>query len=287
MDEKISLVIFTDPMMGLSYECEPIMRKIETHFANRVEFDYVMSGLVRDVYELVDPDELALGKDVAIDRYNARLADVYRAEEALGGLPINMTNFALFSTTETSSDPLNIAFKAAQIVDAARAERFLYRLRFATVAECRPTTKLTEILRVAIQCGIDSKKFLAAFNDGRAEKNFRADLEICRRLEIHSLPSYLIQFKSRGALIQNLVGYETFAQVFAELSGIRPTPPPKTLDAVRELLRRRVLVSPIELREAFGFDDVEQVRRFIAPLIDSGEIKLVGVDGGRFIEWEV
>ena len=41
---------FTDPMMGLSYECEPIFRKLETHFPGRIEFIYVMSGLVRNVY---------------------------------------------------------------------------------------------------------------------------------------------------------------------------------------------------------------------------------------------
>ncbi|MBR6889302.1 MAG: hypothetical protein IKN16_12805 [Selenomonadaceae bacterium] len=52
MDEKITLVTFTDPMMGLSYECEPIFRKLETHFDGKIEFHYVMSLLVRDVYEL-------------------------------------------------------------------------------------------------------------------------------------------------------------------------------------------------------------------------------------------
>ena len=90
MDEKITLVTFTDPMMRLSYECEPVFRKIETHFAGKINFHYVMSGLVRDVYELVDPDDLKIGKDVAIKNYNEKLAEIYRMEENLGGLPINM-----------------------------------------------------------------------------------------------------------------------------------------------------------------------------------------------------
>lgn len=47
MDDKISLVTFTDPMMGLSYECEPIFRKLETHFAGRIDFHYVMSQIGR------------------------------------------------------------------------------------------------------------------------------------------------------------------------------------------------------------------------------------------------
>ena len=52
MDKKITLVTFTDPMMGLSYEYEPIFRKLETHFGGKIEFHYVMSLLIRDVYEL-------------------------------------------------------------------------------------------------------------------------------------------------------------------------------------------------------------------------------------------
>lgn len=288
MTEKISLVTFTDPMMGLSYECEPIFRKIETHFAGRVEFNFVMSGLVRNVYELITPDELKFGREAAIKLYNARLAEIYRTEENLGSLPINMTGFSLFSTTETSSDPLNIAYKAAQIVDSTKSAEFLYRLRYATIVECRPTTKLAEILKVVEKTGLDVKKFLAAYNDG-AEKNFQADLQICRRLGIHSLPSYLIQFKSQGALVQNLIGYETFVQIFDELSGglIKPVSPQKNLETLRGLLKNHPLISPIELREAFDFNDTNDVIKFIEPLINSGEIKIFDVPRGWFIETEV
>ena len=32
--DKIVIVTFTDPMMGLSYECKSIFRKLETNFAD-------------------------------------------------------------------------------------------------------------------------------------------------------------------------------------------------------------------------------------------------------------
>ena len=286
MDEKIILVTFTDPMMGLSYECEPIFRKLETHFVGKIEFHFVMSLLVRDVCDFVDPEDLKVGKDFAIKNYNARLAEIYRTEENLGGLPINMDGFELFSVNENSSRPLNLAYKAAQIANPDKADVFLYNLRFATVVECRPTTRLQEILKVVVKTGLDIKNFLAAFNDGRAEKNLQADLEICRRLGIHSLPSYLIQFKEQGALAQSLLDCKTFAKIFSDLSGgkIQPVPPEKNLETLRALLEKHPLISPIELREAFGFDNTEQVEKFIAPLIDSGEIKFVDAGRGRFIE---
>ena len=219
MDEKITLVTFTDPMMGLSYECEPIFRKLETHFAGKIDFRYVMSGLVRDVYELVNPADLKISKELAIKNYNEKLAEIYRMEENLGGLPINMDGFSLFSVNETSSDPLNIAYKAAQISNPDKADLFLYNLRFATIVECLPTTKLQEILKVAIKSELNIKKFLAAYNDGSAERAFKSDLAIRDRLNIHSLPSYLVQYKDKGALIQNLVDYNGFVKIFSDFAG--------------------------------------------------------------------
>lgn len=286
MDEKISLVTFTDPMMGLSYECEPILRKLETHFAGKIDFHFVMSLLVRDVYEFVDPDDLKFGKEVAIKNYNARLAEIYRTEENLGGLPINMDSFELFSVNETSSKPLNLAYKAAQIVDAEKADRLLYNLRYATIVECRPTTRLQEILKVVVKSGLDVKKFFAAYNDDRAEKNLQADLNICQRLGIHSLPSYLIQYKSQGALVQSLLGYKIFTKIFSDLSDgkIKPIPPQKNIETLRTLIEKHPLISSIELREAFGFDDTAQVRNFIVPLVSSGEIKIIDAGRGWFIE---
>ena len=284
MTEKISLVTFTDPMMGLSYECEPILRKLETHFPDKIEFHYVMCVLVRDVYEFVTPEEMTLGNEAAIKSYNARLAEIYKSEENLGGLPINMTDFKLFSVTETSSKPLNVAYKAAQISDADKAENFLYNLRYATIVDCRPTTKLAEILKVAVKTGLDVKKFLAAYNDGRAEKNLQADLQRCLQLDIQALPNYLIQYKSKGALARDLIGYETFVRLIDELSDVKPVSPEKNLETLRRLLNRHPLISSMELREAFDFDDVEQVKNFIAPLVDSGEIKIIDAGRGWFAE---
>lgn len=281
---KIVIVTFTDPMMGLSYECEPIFRKLETHFAEKIEFRYVMSGLVRDVYEFVDPDDLKRGKEFAIRNYNARLAQIYESEENLGGLPINMTGFELFSTTETSSAPLNVAYKAVQMISPEKSEEFLYRLRFATIVECKPTTRLPEILKVVIKTGLDVKKFLAVYNDGSAEKFFKSDLALCEKLEIHSLPSYLIQFQSKGALIRGLAGFSDFAGVIDDLSGFKPFPPEKNLEMLRALTKKHPLISPIEIREAFDFQNTDEVQKFIAPLVDSGELAIKQVPRGWFVE---
>lgn len=121
MGGKITVTVFTDPMMGLSYESEPIMERLQKEYAGRIEFRYVMSLLVKDVSDFMTPEERAMGPEAGIQRYCMRLAGIYKSEEAIGGLPINMEGFRLFDAAHRSSRPLCLAYKAAQLTDPGKA----------------------------------------------------------------------------------------------------------------------------------------------------------------------
>ena len=58
--EKVILTIFTDPMMGLSYESEPIMDRLQKEYGDIIEFRNVMALLVRDISDFMTPEERAL-----------------------------------------------------------------------------------------------------------------------------------------------------------------------------------------------------------------------------------
>ena len=203
MGDKIVLTTFTDPMMGLSYESEPIMEHLAKDYAGRIEFRYVMSVLVRDVADFMTPAERTLPPDEGIRRYCERLAKIYKSEENIGGLPINMEGFCLFDAEHRSSRPLCLAYKAAQLADPEKADAFLTELRHATVLDCRPTTHREEILAVVRKTGISEERFLGAFQDGRTEYALEQDLSLTQRLGIHSLPSYWIQYREKGVLLQS------------------------------------------------------------------------------------
>ena len=147
MNKKINIVTFTDSMMGLSYESEPVFRKLD------------------------------------------------------------MTDFHLFSVDDTSSLPLNLAYKAVQLVDTEKADLFLYNLRYATIVECRPTTQMKEILKVVEKTDVDVGEFLKHFNGDTAQSALKLDLQFAQRLAIRTLPAYLIEYNGEGSLIQDLIGY--------------------------------------------------------------------------------
>ena len=218
MDEKIIITVFTDPMMGLSYESEPVRERLEAAFGGKIAFEYVMSLFVRDVADFMLPEELALGRAEGIARYNKRLSAIYKSEEKIGGLPINMDGFSLFSAEHPSSLPLNLAFHAAKIAAPEKADDFLHNLRRATIVETRMTTRTEELAAVAEKTGIDRARFLSAFEGEEAKAALEKDLALTKRLGIRGLPAYLVSCGKKSVLIKGLAQYEHFVTAIGEVS---------------------------------------------------------------------
>ena len=285
MREKIIVTTFTDPMMGLSWECEPLFRKLETHFAGQIEFRTAMALLVRDARDFMTPDELAMEPVEGIRRYNARLAKIYESEEPISGMPINMTGFRLFDVAHTTLVPLNLAYHAAKLTDAKSAERFLYNLRYAAIVDCRPTTQTEELLAVARKTGIDVDMFLRHFRDGSAQATLEEDLRLVRSMGIRSLPAYLLQYGEKAMLLRSF-DYCDFVSVIEELTDgeITPKAVQPTVEGLRKLLLAHPLISSIELREAFNLTDTNTVRELVQPLVDAKEIKIEEFYHGWFIQ---
>lgn len=211
MEENIIVTVFTDPMMGLSYESEPIMDRLRQEYGEKIKFRYVMSLLVRDVLDFMTPEEKAMEPAAGINRYCKRLAGIYKSEEAIGGLPINMDGFRLFDPHHRSSKPLNLAYKAAQLADHEKADSFLVALRHATVRECLPTTHFDIILQIVRKVGINEAAFIRYYNDGSAATALKEDLDYAHSFAIHSLPAYLIQYQGKGLLMQSFL-YQDFTR---------------------------------------------------------------------------
>lgn len=179
-----------------------------------------MRVLVRDVSDFMTPEERTMEPETGVRRYCKRLAQIYKSEESIGGLPIHMEGFRLFNAEHRSSRPLCLAYKAAQLAAPDKADAFLTALRHATVLDCRPTTHEEEILRVVRKTGIDEASFAAHFHDGSAEATLEQDLAFTRSLGIRSLPTYLIQYRNQALMLQSF-DYRDFDRAITRLTADR------------------------------------------------------------------
>lgn len=205
--QHISLTLFSDPMMGLAYECEPTLDRFAAHYGGALEQRHAMVVLVRDVADFMTGEERALPPVEGLARYNARLAQIHLDEETIGGLPMNMEDFCLFDTNHRTSEPLCLAFEAARIASPGRAEAYLRVVRRATIVEGCQTTRDDVLREVARKTGIDLEAFDRALVGGSAAAALRSDMETATRVGVSSLPALLLHAGNAVVLTSPLVGY--------------------------------------------------------------------------------
>ena len=169
-----------------------------------------MSVLVRDVNDFMTPEERALPPEIGIPRYNQRLASIYKSEEYIGHLPMNMEDFHLFDSQHRSSRPLCLAYHAAKLAAPDKAEQFLINLRAATVLQNRPTTHQDVILEIVSETGIDEAAFMDHFLNGSANVELEEDQRFSQRLGIHALPTYLLSYGGHGWILPFIANKDEF-----------------------------------------------------------------------------
>ncbi|HGO5855185.1 TPA: DsbA family protein [Mannheimia haemolytica] len=266
--KQVKIYNFTDPMMGLSYESEPFFRQLDTHFGDKVALEFVMGGLVRDVADFMIGDDFKDGKDHAFKRYNARLAKIYEAEQVISGMPIKMDRLALFDETHTSSLPLNLAFKAVEIISPHLAEPFLYRLRFATIVEQRMTTDERVLADVATQTGIAKEAFFKAYHSDTVKHALQNDFDLRAKWGIRALPAYLFCYGDRQILKTGVLDFDGFASIIRQISDgqIVPTKPTLNTATLQHFVQKRPLVSLTEIRYAFDLADNQTVLEWLGKI---------------------
>ena len=96
----------------------------------------------------------------------------------------------------------------------------------------------------------------------------------------------MLHYGNRHILIHDLANFGAFASAIRQLTGgsISPTLPVVTTESLRKLISCHPLISPIEISQAFNLHTAGEMKQFIQPLIDSGEITVKEVPHGLFIK---
>ncbi len=269
-----SLIItnFTDPVCTWCWGIEPVFRKLETHFPGQIEFRYVMGGLVENINHFRDAHNDIGG--VRMEQTNQQIITHWLEAAQRHGMPVQSENFALFSPEAPSTYPQNIACKAAQISDPDKADLYLRRLREASAAEARPTTRKDVLVSLAGETGLDLPRFIQALRDGSAEAAFRQDLDLTRSLGVRGFPTFIVAHGNDQIMLRGYNTFETFVSVIdmATKGRLKPHPPECTDQALLAFLDRHPRLAAEEIRMAFNIDDLQAVETWMKQLADEGEV---------------
>jgi predicted DsbA family dithiol-disulfide isomerase len=173
--KSIKLIYYTDPICSSCWGIEPQLRKLKLEYGNAVEIDYRMGGLLPDWnYNsggISKPSDVASHWDEVSVHYDMPIDGDLWLED-----PLN------------SSYPPSIAFKAAQLQDANKANLFMREIREMVFLKKKNIAKWEHLATAAKKVGLDVAQLKTDF-EGKAKELFADDLKLGRELGVRGFPT--------------------------------------------------------------------------------------------------
>lgn len=257
MESKVLEIIeFTDPVCTWCWGSEPVIRTLETRFGSQLKISYIMGGLVKDITAFYD-NYNNIGGDP--ESSNKSIAKHWVEASERHGMPVKIEGFKLFTKEQPSTYPQNIAYKAAQMQDEAKANRFLRRIREASAAEAQQTNLTEVLIELASEVGLDISRFLEDFTNGKAKAAFEEDLSTTAQFRAHGFPTFLIRYGEKSTLLRGYQNYNNFKAVINQVTNgeIKEVKVNPTEENVLEFINKYYSLAPVEIKMTFDLSEVE------------------------------
>lgn len=277
----VNISVFLDPASVWCWGSEPVLRKIETYYKDRVQIRFIMGGLIKDIRHFYDAKN-EVGGDIT--RSNRNLAKHWLESSKKHGMPVQTDGIALFSEDYPSTWPLNKAYKAAELQDAGLARKFLRRMMEAVFAEAVPLNRLEKLVILAGETGLNVEQFVEYMADGPAERAFYKDLQIMKAFGVRLFPSFLIQFGEKKTVLRGYQPFSNFKRAIDEVSDGEVTGEPEraTEKNILAFIKKYGRVAPVEIRESFDLTD-RQLEAVLKGLEAQKRIVMTPVGNGFFV----
>ncbi len=281
MNTFIEIIEFTDPACTWCWGSEPVLRKLEYSFDHNLKISYSMGGLVKDAKTFMDQKN-NIGGD--LKQFNQQVAKHWLEASERHSMPVQTDDFELFTESDRSTFPMNIAYKAAQFQGEEIANRFLRRMREAIAAEARQANRTEVLIELANDVGLDISLFVTSLNNGSAEQAFKSDRDRMNQYSIRGFPGYLVKNnEGNEVLMQGYQSYEDFIAVINSLSenSVSPVHYEVNKETIINFISCYDRIAPVELQMVFDLDK-NITQNWLDSLTNSGHLSVQKVGNGAF-----
>ena len=204
-NKAVKLLYFTDPICSSCWGIEPQLRKLKQEYGQYFDIEYRMGGLLRSWSEYG-------GTDV-----NGPQSVAQHWEEASAYYQMPIDGDVWKEDPLHSSYPPAIAFKAAQLQDSHKADRFLRRIKEMIFIEKKNITKPEYLEQAARDAGLDAGQFEYDY-EHKAEQLFEEDLSMARAWGVRGFPTiYFIDEDDNRFKVYGSKPYQVYEQALLKL----------------------------------------------------------------------
>ncbi len=283
INAKVEIIEFTDPACTWCWGSEPILRKLQYRYKEQLKISFIMGGLVEDAHTFMD-NRNNIGGDLNL--FNKQVGEHWLEASERHGMPVQAKGFKLFDDENPSTYPMNIAYKAAQFQDEAKANKFLRRMREAIAAEAKQANKMEVLIELAQDSGLNISEFIEDMKNGKAEKAFEEDRYLTRTYQATGFPSFLIRNEDgKEIMLRGYQSYENFQSTLNHLSDgklVESNEKPSE-ETILNFVKTFKKVTTAEIKENFDLSEIE-VDRWIKSLIDSKTLNETPVGNGFYYQ---
>lgn len=279
-EKPIEIIEFTDPVCTWCWGSEPLLSALKARYKDQIEVRFVMGGLVKDIRDFNDG---SIGGNP--EESNRAVASHWEEASSRHGMPVDAKNFHLFSEEYPSTYPQNIAYKAAQFESEELANRFLRRMREASIAEGLLTSRKEVLIQLASEVGLDVEKFITHLEDGSAKAGFDEDLYTTANHGVGGFPTFLLRVMGKPVLLRGYREYSMIRSIINTLSNgsIKEVPLAKTEGNVIDFINENRRVTPKEIEVAFDFTK-QELEEMLNSLLTKKLLKKIEAGNGYYLE---
>ena len=244
----VKVVHFADPFCWWSWGLEPVLRRLEEVYGNEIEVECRMGGMAEDIHRWMH--EYGVDETTTVDWIRESLE--------LTRNPVDPE--FVRKTGVKSSHPACRAFKAAQLQDRGKADRYFRRMMEAFQVRAEPATEET-LLRAARDVGLDPARLRRDLGSPETQKALEDD-----RLAMHQAKANFLSLLVLSDGKQEAKGDTFTAGPFEDLIDRLVPGLPKRIpsDILDYLERHDDVVGAHEIAEVFRIQDDDAAGRLRA-----------------------
>ena len=259
--KKVRISVFADPACTWCWGSVPVVRALRYRYGSQLEIEYVMGGMIEDIKSYSNR-RLAIGGDIAMS--NRNIHKHWLEASAIHGMPVSETPVRLFTEEHRSTVPMNLAYIAAKLYARSNkgvmenvARRYLRILQEMTLVDGAQTNDAENLVAVSALVGFNQQEFSDIYSSIEVKRLYSLDKELCNSYDVHSFPTYKLQYGGEEMMVRGFTTYETLAHCISQLSyeNIKPIDDGRekpTLANVCGFIDEYGTAYPVEVATAFS-----------------------------------
>lgn len=266
--QSIEVYAFINPLCSLSWEMEPILKRLQLEYGKYICIKHILSGNFAG----------------ASDYQQLRSHQPFSRAVSETGAACYEQNISY--RYESIPHNASLAIKAAELQGKKRGIRFLRKLQQYHFIKNKDLSKMDVLVECAEAVQLDVEEFLSDISSHMAEKALQCDIKVAEEMDVQEVPSLVFfneKTEDEGIKVSGIYSYDIYKNILKELMPSLPDPAP--LPMIESFIRFYQVTTSKEIAAVYNLN-IRAVDSEMKNLTKKGTVQKILTDHGVFWKYK-